>query len=82
MERELQRGQRGIAVLEAPRTEMDRLTDGAVHQGLALQVPPYSYKHPDDLMDVELPGGRTEPSHDFFARARSRLTLAGTRSGA
>jgi 23S rRNA (guanosine2251-2'-O)-methyltransferase len=48
--------QRGIAVLEAPRTEMDRLTDGAVHQGLALQVPPYSYKHPDDLMDVELPG--------------------------
>ncbi|MFK5635642.1 23S rRNA (guanosine(2251)-2'-O)-methyltransferase RlmB [Ornithinimicrobium sp. LYQ103] len=48
--------QRGIAVLEAPRTEMDRLTDGAVHQGLALQVPPYDYKHPDDLMDVELPG--------------------------
>jgi len=28
---------------------MDRLTDGAVHQGLALQVPPYAYAHPDDL---------------------------------
>ncbi len=26
-------------------------------------------------MDVELPGGRTEASHDFFARARARLTL-------
>lgn len=47
---------RGIAVLEAPRGEMDRLTDGAVHQGLALQVPPYDYAHPDDLMDAEMPG--------------------------
>lgn len=40
---------RGLPVLEAPRPEMDRLTDGAVHQGLALQVPPYAYAHPDDL---------------------------------
>jgi 23S rRNA (guanosine2251-2'-O)-methyltransferase len=40
---------RGLPVLEAPRPEMDRLTDGAVHQGLALQVPPYTYAHPDDL---------------------------------
>ncbi|MGB7449467.1 MAG: RNA methyltransferase substrate-binding domain-containing protein, partial [Ornithinimicrobium sp.] len=31
----------GIAVLEAPRGELDRLTDAATHQGLALQVPPY-----------------------------------------
>ena len=46
----------GIAVLEAPRTEMDRITDGAVHQGLALQVPAYDYAHPEDLMHVELPG--------------------------
>lgn len=48
--------ERGIAVLEAPRTELDRLTDGAVHQGLALQVPPYEYAHPEDLLHVELPG--------------------------
>ncbi|MGB3186460.1 MAG: 23S rRNA (guanosine(2251)-2'-O)-methyltransferase RlmB [Ornithinimicrobium sp.] len=48
--------ERGIAVLEAPRGEMDRLTDGASHQGLALAVPPYDYAHPDDLMDAELPG--------------------------
>ncbi|WP_122263671.1 23S rRNA (guanosine(2251)-2'-O)-methyltransferase RlmB [Ornithinimicrobium cerasi] len=48
--------EQGVAVLEAPKAEMDRLTDGAVHQGLALQVPPYEYAHPDDLLDVELPG--------------------------
>ena len=34
------------AVLETPRGELDRLTDGAVHQGLALQVPPYAYAAP------------------------------------
>lgn len=48
--------ERGIAVLETPRGELDRLTDGAVHQGLALQVPPYDYAHPEDLLDVEMPG--------------------------
>jgi 23S rRNA (guanosine2251-2'-O)-methyltransferase len=48
--------ERGIAILETPRGELDRITDGAVHQGLALQVPPYEYAHPDDLLDVELPG--------------------------
>lgn len=48
--------EQGVGVLETPRTEMDRITDGAVHQGLALQVPPYEYAHPDDLLDVELPG--------------------------
>jgi len=47
---------RGIAVLETPRGELDRLTDGAVHQGLALQVPPYEYAHPRDLVDPQAPG--------------------------
>ncbi|GAA1155392.1 23S rRNA (guanosine(2251)-2'-O)-methyltransferase RlmB [Ornithinicoccus hortensis] len=48
--------ERDIPVLETPRGELDRLTDGAVHQGLAMQVPPYDYLHPDDLLEVELPG--------------------------
>jgi 23S rRNA (guanosine2251-2'-O)-methyltransferase len=48
--------ERGIPVLETPRGELDRLTDGAVHQGLALQVPPYDYAHPSDLVDPEAPG--------------------------
>lgn len=43
--------ERGISVLEAPRAELDRLTGGAVHQGLAAKVPPYEYAHPDDLLE-------------------------------
>ena len=41
---------RGLSMLEAPRSELDRLTGGAVHQGLAARVPPYEYAHPDDLL--------------------------------
>ena len=41
----------GIAVLEVSRGELDRLTDGAVHQGLAAKMPAYEYAHPDDLLD-------------------------------
>ncbi len=42
--------ERGLSVLEAPRPELDRLTAGAVHQGVALTVPAYEYAHPDDLV--------------------------------
>ena len=41
---------RGISILEVPRTDLDRMSAHALHQGLALQVPPYSYTHPDDLL--------------------------------
>lgn len=41
---------RGIPLLETGKNELDRLTDGAVHQGIALQVRPYRYAHPDDLL--------------------------------
>ncbi len=27
-----------------------------MHQGLAIQVPPYEYAHPSDLIDPEAPG--------------------------
>ncbi|ANS80024.1 23S rRNA (guanosine-2'-O-) -methyltransferase rlmB [Serinicoccus hydrothermalis] len=46
----------GIPVMESPRGELDRMTDGAVHQGLALAVPPYEYAHPDDLLGQQLSG--------------------------
>ena len=49
-------GRNGIPMLETPRGELDRLTDGAVHQGLAIQVPPYDYAHPSDLINPEAPG--------------------------
>ena len=35
--------------MEAPRPELDRMTDGLNHQGLVLQIPPYEYAHPEDL---------------------------------
>lgn len=41
----------GIPLLEVNRVELDRLTGGAVHQGLAARVPAYEYAHPDDLLD-------------------------------
>lgn len=41
---------RGVVVLEAGPAELDRLTGGALHQGLALRVRPYDYAHPDDLL--------------------------------
>ncbi len=43
--------ERGVAVLEVTRNELDRLTGGAVHQGLAARVPAYAYAHADDLLD-------------------------------
>ncbi|MFT3716798.1 MAG: 23S rRNA (guanosine(2251)-2'-O)-methyltransferase RlmB [Gordonia sp. (in: high G+C Gram-positive bacteria)] len=43
-------GDKGIAVLEASKPELDRLTTNGLHQGLALQVPEYRYAHPDDLI--------------------------------
>jgi 23S rRNA (guanosine2251-2'-O)-methyltransferase len=42
---------RGISVLEAPRSELDRLVDGLPHQGVVLQVPEYEYAHADDLIE-------------------------------
>jgi len=49
---------RGLPLLEASRTDLDRLTGAAVHQGLALQVPAYEYAHPDDLLELAERSGR------------------------
>jgi 23S rRNA (guanosine2251-2'-O)-methyltransferase len=40
----------GVGLLEVSRSELDRLTNGAVHQGLAAKIPAYEYAHPDDLI--------------------------------
>jgi len=43
---------RGIPVMEVMRPELDRLSGhDAVHQGVALKVPPYEYAHADDLVE-------------------------------
>ncbi|KZS67849.1 23S rRNA (guanosine(2251)-2'-O)-methyltransferase RlmB [Mycobacterium pseudokansasii] len=39
-----------ISILEVPRADLDRMTANHLHQGIALQVPPYQYAHPDDLL--------------------------------
>ncbi|MGI8309644.1 23S rRNA (guanosine(2251)-2'-O)-methyltransferase RlmB [Saccharopolyspora hattusasensis] len=41
---------RGISVVDVPRIELDRMTNNALHQGLALQVPQFSYAHPEDVL--------------------------------
>jgi len=41
---------RSIPIMEVARTELDRMTDGGVHQGLVLTVPEYEYA---DLSAVE-----------------------------
>lgn len=41
---------RGMPFLQTTRNELDRLTAGAIHQGVALQLPAYEYAHPDDLL--------------------------------
>lgn len=41
---------RHLPLVEATKGELDRLTDGANHQGIAVQVPPYEYADPADLL--------------------------------
>ncbi|WP_127126529.1 23S rRNA (guanosine(2251)-2'-O)-methyltransferase RlmB [Georgenia sp. SYP-B2076] len=40
----------GTPLLEVTRTDLDRLTDGAVHQGVAIEVPAYAYRDVSDLL--------------------------------
>jgi 23S rRNA (guanosine2251-2'-O)-methyltransferase len=49
--------ERSTPMLEVTRVEMDRLTSGAVHQGVALHLPEYTYAHPDDLLATALDSG-------------------------
>ena len=63
--------ERGIPVLEVTRAELDRLTDGSVHQGVALQVPPYEYAHPRTC---------STPSRAPASRSSSRSTASPTRA--
>ena len=41
----------GIGLLEVNKAELDKMTQGAVHQGLAAKIPSYEYAHADDLLD-------------------------------
>ncbi|MCW2494227.1 23S rRNA (guanosine(2251)-2'-O)-methyltransferase RlmB [Jatrophihabitans sp.] len=53
-------GNTNLPLLEISRGEMDRKTGGLLHQGLALQVPPYRYRELADLIDATFES-RTAP---------------------
>ena len=42
----------GISILEVSRSDLDRISSNGLHQGIGLQVPPYEYAHPDDLLAI------------------------------
>lgn len=44
--------ERHVALLEVPRSELDKFTGAAVHQGVAAKLNAYEYAHPDDLLAV------------------------------
>jgi 23S rRNA (guanosine2251-2'-O)-methyltransferase len=72
----------GIPVVEAGRSELDRLTGGAVHQGLALRIRPYAYAHPQDLVAgrqslIVALDGITDP-RNLGAVARSVAAFGGS----
>lgn len=41
----------GTAVHQASRADLDSLTGGTAHQGVAIEVPEYRYAEPEDLLD-------------------------------
>lgn len=72
--------EQALPVRDVGKPELDRMTAGAHHQGVALAVSPYDYAHPDDLLRRILDGpgtplvvaldGVTDP-HNLGAVARS-----------
>lgn len=44
----------GIPILEVAKTELDRMTDGGVHQGMVLTMPEYQYSAAEDLESATL----------------------------
>lgn len=41
-----------LQVFEAGRFELDKMTDDAIHQGVALSIPPYEYADIQDLLEI------------------------------
>jgi 23S rRNA (guanosine2251-2'-O)-methyltransferase len=48
---------RSHPMFEASRLDLDKITDGAVHQGVAMKVPPYDYRDAEDLLDAAAEAG-------------------------
>lgn len=75
-----------VPLLETTRSELDRIVEGAPHQGIALQVKPFGYADLDDLLrrSAESPtpmllvalDGVTDP-HNLGAVVRSVAAFGG-----
>lgn len=44
-----------LTIREVPKTFLDNLAGGSPHQGVALEVPPYDYLEPADLLEAPSP---------------------------
>lgn len=51
-------GNRGVPIIESSRADLDRLCEGANHQGLALKIPAYQYAEPSDLLERAADAGQ------------------------
>lgn len=49
----------GAPVLEVTRGQLDLMTDGEVHQGIAIEVPPYDYQDVEELTDRVVDNDKT-----------------------
>ena len=47
----------GIPLMETTRGELDRMSGGAAHQGIVLQIPPYQYADAEDLVGSAFDSG-------------------------
>ena len=74
--------ERGLPIMESSRAELDRMTDGGNHQGVALRVPAYDYAEPRDLLTGSAPliialDGVTDP-RNLGAIVRSAAAFGAT----
>lgn len=75
---EIRRAAAGIPVVESTRRDLDRLTDGAVHQGVVLEADPLPLQQLEDWLDRSMPPNAIvvvldgiEDPHNFGAIIRS-----------
>ncbi|MDR1768069.1 MAG: 23S rRNA (guanosine(2251)-2'-O)-methyltransferase RlmB [Propionibacteriaceae bacterium] len=57
----------GIPLLQATRSELDRIAGGGVHQGVVLQLPRYEYADAADLLEAALDDPGSGPRPVFVA---------------
>jgi 23S rRNA (guanosine2251-2'-O)-methyltransferase len=50
--------EQGVSLLEVSRQELDKLTGGALHQGMGLAVPPFDYADPAEVLATAQESGQ------------------------